>query len=256
VPEQTRPIGKVPPPPRRSARNRRRRRLPPSPSDGLEDLRGLPLFAAVVAHELRNPLSAVKIALQTLERHATLPPKDDRRLRIALREVATIERVLTDVVDWARPPEMRTEMAEASAVVEGALARVKPSADEAGVRLESDVRPGLEPQLIDAVRLADALAELVRNAVEASTSGGMVRVTVTQNEDDTLFTVTDEGSSLTEEERARAFDPFFSRRARGIGLGLSRARDIVRRHGGDVTLAPRVAGGARATIQIPRVRPG
>src|SRR5580658_6612032 len=102
---------------------RRRRRLHPAPSDGLEDLRGLPLFAAVVAHELRNPLSAVKIALQTLERHAALPPKDDTRLRIALREVATIERVLTDVVDWATPAQVRLESVEVREIVDGAISR-------------------------------------------------------------------------------------------------------------------------------------
>jgi two-component system sensor histidine kinase HydH len=234
------------------ARGRRRRQLHPAPSDGLEDLRGLPLFAAVVAHELRNPLSAVKIALQTLERHAALPPKDDTRLRIALREVATIERVLTDVVDWARPPEMRLEKVEVREIVECALGRAAPTVESTGVRVETDVPPGAAAVQADRTHLSEALTELLRNAAEASQRGGVVRITVTQNERETLFTVTDEGRSLSDEDCQRAFDPFFSRRARGIGLGLPRARETAYRHGGDITLSRRLAGGARATLRLPR----
>lgn len=83
-------------------------RPPPEPqrADGIDQLGLLPRFASVIAHELRNPLSAVKIALQTLERHADLPVKDGTRLRIALREVATIDRVLSEVLDWARPAKL------------------------------------------------------------------------------------------------------------------------------------------------------
>jgi two-component system sensor histidine kinase HydH len=203
-----------------------------------------------VAHELRNPLSAVKIALQTLERHAALPPKDDTRLRIALREVATIERVLTDVVDWATPAPVRLERVEAREIVDGAISRAATALENAGARVECDI-PAVAPVHADRAHLPEALAELLRNAADASQPGGVVRVTVTQNERGTTFTVTDEGTSLSDEDCKRAFDPFFSRRARGIGLGLPRAKETVGRHGGEVTLNRRLAGGARATIRLP-----
>jgi two-component system sensor histidine kinase HydH len=218
----------------------------------MEDLKGLPLFAAVVAHELRNPLSAVKIALQTLERHASLPTKDGTRLRIALREVGTIERVLTDMLDWARPGEVALEPAPAESIVETACHLAQPAIDEAGVGVEMNIPSPLAPILADRVRLGEALAELLRNAADASRRSGTVRITVTRQESVILFTVTDEGAGLSEEDCARAFDPFFSRRARGVGLGLPRAQEIVRRHGGSMSLERRLTGGARAIIRLPQ----
>jgi len=241
---------------RRMARGRTRRIPPAAPSDGLEELKGLPLFAAVVAHELRNPLSAVKIALQTLERHGALPAKDGTRLRIALREVATIERVLTDVLDWARPADIQAEPTPVAEIVSGAIVRAQPSIETASVKVEWDVPANLAPVAADRSRLSEALAELVRNAADASAQRGVVRITVIQNERSTAFTVTDEGSGLSADDCLRAFDPFFSRRARGIGLGLPRARDIARHHGGEVTLEQRLAGGARATLRLPRTLAG
>jgi two-component system sensor histidine kinase HydH len=219
----------------------------------LEDLRGLPLFAAVVAHELRNPLSAVKIALQTLERHSTLVAKDEARLRIALREVGTIEQVLTDVLDWARPAALTVERTSARYVLNLAHSRISGALESTGVRLEDDASAAPGEFEADPARLADALCELIANAAFASAKGGVVRVTVTEDERSTIFTVTDEGAGLSEEDAARAFDPFFSRRAKGIGLGLPRAKDIVDQHGGAVTLKRRLAGGARATIRLPRL---
>jgi two-component system sensor histidine kinase HydH len=221
----------------------------------MEDLKGLPLFAAVVAHELRNPLSAVKIALQTLERHAALPTKDGTRLRIALREVGTIERVLTDMLDWARPGEVELEQTTPEAIVETARHLVQPGFDEAGVNIETNVPSPPERMAADRARLGEALAEVLRNAADASRKGGTVRVTVTKNDAAVVFTVTDEGDGLSEEDCVRAFDPFFSRRARGVGLGLPRALEIVRRHGGSMDLERRLTGGARATIRLPQPDP-
>lgn len=247
-------MSKPPPAPRPASRRRRpRSRQPRAPSDGLENLEGLPLFAAVVAHELRNPLSAVKIALQTLERHSPLAAKDDARLRIALREVGTIEQVLTDVLDWARPAELTREETTARHVVDIALSRLGREFELAAVRLELDLSGAQRSLVADPARVADALVELLRNARDASPKDNAVRLTATSDAKGTLFTVLDEGSGLTEDDCVRAFDPFFSRRARGLGLGLPRARDIVERHGGEVSLKRRLAGGARATIRLPRV---
>src|SRR4051812_4895715 len=116
------------PPPRNTPRARQAKPALPLPpagdGTGTDDLRGLPLFAAVVAHEIRNPLSAVKIALQTVERHGDIEAKDATRLRIALREVATIEKVLTSVLDWARPGELTMMPVEVQALLDDATALI------------------------------------------------------------------------------------------------------------------------------------
>lgn len=220
------------------------------PGHALEDLRGLPRFASVVAHELRNPLSAVKIALQTLERHAQLKPKDSTRLSIALREVATIERVLSDLLDWARPPEPQLESVSAAQVLSAALIECEGDLADRRLELVRDETSGASVRG-DAERLTLALAELVRNAAQASPPEGIVRVAVLQNDESVRFIVDDDGPGMSEEDAARAFEPFFSGRARGIGLGLTRALDTARSLGGDVELTKKERG-MRAVLHLPR----
>lgn len=225
--------------------NEQRDAAPAEPAvPGLEDSTGLPLFAAAIAHEIRNPLSAVKIALQTVERQSRIPANDATRLRIALREVATIEHVLSDVLDWARPSEPAVVDILASAVLRTAaqpyLERLETHPVEASLRLR-----------VDEGRVVAAIAELLRNAVDASppSSAAVVR---TEVRGETLaIVVENQGPPLVVDQCRRAFDPFFTTKARGIGLGLPRARQAARAHGGDVTLEPRDGGGARATLLLP-----
>jgi two-component system sensor histidine kinase HydH len=220
-------------------------------SDGLEELRGLPAFAAIVAHEIRNPLSAVKIALQTVERHGEVPVKDATRLRIALREVATIERVLTNVLDWARPADLHVELVATDELVEAALGLVKEEAQEKRIVFARAEAGAPSSVRADAQRISQALAELLRNAIAASPADSTIQIESAQAEGAFVVAITDRGTGLGVEDCARAFDPFFSKKARGIGLGLPRARAIARRHGGDVLLEPAQRGGSRATLTVP-----
>lgn len=208
-----------------------------------------PRFASVVAHELRNPLSAVKIALQTVGHGETLAAKDATRLRIALREVGTIERVLELVLEWARPSQLTPVDTTLDAVVELVEASIHEALDQCGTALEVEVEAARVS--VDAPRVAFAVSELVRNAAFASPQGDPVHLRCATEQGGLVFEIRDSGPGLGEEALARAFEPFWSGRARGVGLGLAVARDVARRHGGDLTIENATPRGCVARLTLP-----
>jgi two-component system sensor histidine kinase HydH len=227
-----------------------RKREKADPLAPQEELRGLPLFASVVAHEIRNPLSSVKIALQTVERHGKIGVKDGTRLRIALREVATIEKVLTDVLEWARPGELQRERSRPSEIAVAAVEKFGQHYE--GRSVEVSLTRDTEERCItvDRSRVTNALVELLANAADASSPSSPIRLSVFCAEDSVSFAVEDEGNGFAPEAAERAFDPFFSTKARGVGLGLPRAQAAARNHGGEVLLQARTEGGVRAILSL------
>lgn len=236
----------------------------------------LPRFASVVAHELRNPLSAVKIALQTLARQGALSPKDSSRVEIALREVGTIEQLLSQLLDWVRPTHVQASETSAGSIAKQAVVMCRSKFEEAKVAVRI---AGAETSRlwVDQHLVSRALSELLLNAAQASSPGGEVVLTIRDGaesgsqgidreidreidpndlQDPIAFEIRDNGVGIPGEDAEELFDPFFSRRARGFGLGLPRAREIARLHQGDITLQAMPGGGTLAVLEIRRQGPG
>jgi signal transduction histidine kinase len=203
-------------------------------------------FASLVAHEVRNPLSAVKIALQTLERHGTLAQNDLRRTSIALREVLNIELLLNEVLEFARPPSLALVPGDPRAPVEEALSGVE---QEWAARKIAFARhmpaQRMAPVILDPVRIRTAVKILCRQAAVAAeeVGGGSVEVSLREIGDGWELQVIDPGRTLPFELRERAFEPFSPQRARGSGLGLAVVARIAREHRGTARIEERPGGG-------------
>ena len=202
-------------------------------------------FASLVAHEIRNPLSAVKIALQTLERHGTLAQNDLRRTSIALREVLNIELLLNEVLEFARPPSLSLVPADPRSAVEEAVAGVEAEWAARGVTFTRKQPERMSPAALDPVRVRTAVKILCRQAAVAAedAGGGAVEVAMRQLPEGWELSVTDPGQTLSPELREKAFVPFTPQRARGSGLGLAVVARIAREHRGDVRVEERPGGG-------------
>ena len=189
-------------------------------------------FASLVAHEVRNPLSAVKIALQTLERHGTLATNDLRRTSIALREVLNIELLLNEVLEFARPPSVTLIPGDPSTPVRDAVEGVEAEWQTRGVVFRCTVPERMPPVAIDPVRVRTAVKILCRQAAVAAeeVGGGFVDVAVETRDGGWELTVKDPGRPLPREQRTKAFVPFTPHRARGTGLGLAVVARIAREH--------------------------
>ena len=207
-------------------------------------------FASLVAHEVRNPLSAVKIALQTLERHGTLAPNDLRRTSIALREVLNIELLLNEVLEFARPPSLSLVPGDPRTPVEEAVAGVELECASRGVNFVRKLPDRMAPVFLDPVRVRTAVKILCRQAAVAAdeVGGGAVEVQVRADRQGWELSVADPGRTLSPGLRQHAFVPFTPQRARGSGLGLAVVMRIAREHKGEARIDERPGGGNLITV--------
>jgi two-component system NtrC family sensor kinase len=209
-------------------------------------------FAAGASHEINNPLAVISGQSQYLLKHET---NEDRQkaLQSIVRQTRRVHAVLTELMYFARPPAPRPEWLEVGRLVRDAVAAVTALAAEREIVVETG---GLAAPLwidVDPKQMMIALTALVRNAVEAATAGGWVRVTTTFRPDRLEVAVEDNGPGPDERAREHLFDPFYSGRAagRGRGLGLPAAWRLAREHGGDVHYAPTPAGLTRFLLTLP-----
>jgi signal transduction histidine kinase len=216
-------------------------------------------FASSLAHEIRNPLTSIKLNLQRLERRARESGElgsVEAPLRIALREVENLEALAGSVLGLARPRRGAEEPLEVGGLLREVAAAVGSEAESRGVAVEVDARPDLPDVFLEPTGLRGALLNLVLNAVHATPLAGQVRMTaeVEGGEDPVVLRieVSDSGPGVPDAIRDRIFDPFFTTRTGGTGFGLAIAARAVEEQDGELTLAEvGKLGGATFVIRIP-----
>jgi signal transduction histidine kinase len=205
-------------------------------------------MAAELAHEVRNPLEAISGAAELLARGDTSGAFVD----VIREEVRTLDAYLTGILEFARSGATVPEAAELGALLAETVALAGPMARDADVkiRFESDQCP--LPCFVDRTAMKRAFFNLLANAIEASPKGSSVAI-VQQRIDDTLrVSIADAGPGLSGEARVRAFEPYYTTKQRGTGLGLALVKRIVEAHGGRVYFGEpdMVHGGAGASIIV------
>jgi signal transduction histidine kinase len=215
-----------------------------------ERLVALGELSAVVAHEVRNPLAAIFNSLGSLQR--ILRPDGDAKMLLGViqEEADRLNRIVGNLLDFARPPEpaMRTERLER--VLEEAVGAAL-AGGPAGVEVRREYDPDLPEVRMDPHQIRQALLNLASNAVQSMPRGGVLTVRTRSEDHLAVVEVSDSGPGVPAELRPRIFEPFFTTKATGTGLGLAVVRRIVEGHGGSVALAPPGAGGATFVLQLP-----
>jgi signal transduction histidine kinase len=219
-----------------------------------EQLAAVGQVAAGVAHELRNPLTSVKMLVQTgLEGPSPtgLPPED---LGLMLHEIRRMEACIQTFLDFARPPSAERRRTDLVTVVRRALALVEPRARRQHVVCAADVPPGPVELYIDSEQVHQVLVNLLLNALDGLPHGGNVRVEVhgpTPEEPSVAVRVRDDGPGISAAIKPRLFEPFVSAKETGLGLGLSICRRLVEAHGGTIRGENVASGGAVFTFTLP-----
>jgi signal transduction histidine kinase len=217
-----------------------------------ERLAALGELAAVVAHEVRNPLGAVFNATDTLRRLLGKGGQTGMLLDILAEEAERINHIVEDLLDFARPrPIVVSEVPLAQALKEASAS----SLTRPGIRVEWVVAPDLVSVSVDARQLRQALLNLFHNAVQAMPEGGVVRIDASPVERDgkrlAAIEVADSGPGIEGDLHDRIFQPFFTTKATGTGLGLAVVRRIAEAHGGSVEAHNGERGGAVFTLFLP-----
>lgn len=208
-------------------------------------------FAAGLAHEIRTPLSSIRMNMQILRRKADLPGSDREYLDIALDEMDRLNREISDVLDFARPLALRPQAFDVRKLVSDAARQAEAVLSERGVRFTSRVADGLQMLYGDADRLGQVVVNLIVNAAHASAVGQGVEVEVRKEERAIALIVRDQGCGIKPENLPKLFEPFFTTRPDGTGLGLAIARKIAQSHGGELTVTSTMGRGSEFRLRLP-----
>ncbi|QRN99291.1 GAF domain-containing protein [Archangium violaceum] len=206
--------------------------------------------AGVVAHEVRNPLGAILNVVAVLKRDK-LGPVSTSAVEMLEEEATRLDAMVRDLLDVVRPLEPRPRTLHAGELAQRTLQLFHERRQLGGVRVSLDEEPDLPMLQADETLLQLAMENLVRNAVQSSPPRGEVRMAVGRAPEGIRITVEDEGPGLAPADAQRVFEPFFTTRATGTGLGLAVVRRVVLAHGGTVSVGQRPGGGARFELRLP-----
>ncbi len=211
-----------------------------------ERLAAIGEFAAVVAHEVRNPLGAILNAVALLRRTVE-GPEAPGLVDIVGEESSRLSQIVSDLIDFARPnpPTFRDE--SLVRIVECAIEGVRASHPHARFVLIADEAPALVR--LDARLMRQAMVNLLVNAVQASPSGAEVRIVVAREEDRARIALADRGEGIV--DTTRIFEPFFTTKPTGTGLGLSVVRRVIEAHGGEVRVESSPGLGSTFVVFVP-----
>lgn len=205
------------------------------------------------SHEINNPLANIAARAQALLKRIE-DPADRRMLEGIHRQAMRAHEMISDLMLFARPPALQKEPISVARVVADAVAPFQELAERQSIHLVMDTEDEQAQCLADPLQIAVAVAALVENSIEAIGESGEVGIAVCSVDTEVEIKVRDSGPGVPAEIRERIFDPFFSGReaGRGLGFGLSKCWRIVTEHGGRVTVASPPGTGATFTIHLPQ----
>jgi signal transduction histidine kinase/DNA-binding response OmpR family regulator len=209
-------------------------------------------LAASLAHEINNPLQAIHNSLQLMVTFSLEPDEQREYLQMANEEVRRLISMVTRTLDFARRPQRDLKPTDPNEVIEKVLALTKKYLQHRRVVLRRELCPDLPPVMAAPDELGQVFLNLVLNAVDAMPEGGELQVSSRLAEDGCLaMSFSDTGHGIHVEHVDHIFEPFFSTKDEGTGLGLSVSYNVIKRHKGEITLKSKAGEGATFTVWLP-----
>jgi signal transduction histidine kinase len=224
-----------------------------------ERLSSLGRLSTVIAHEIRNPLMIIKTSLRSLRREDATPERTAAVAKDIDEEITRLNRIVSEVLDFARPIKFDLAAADLNALARDAVRAAGAEDGEQGhASIRLDLDPAIPPITTDAERLRQALVNVIGNALHAvrhaasPPSDGAIRLRTARIDSRRVaVTVADRGSGIAAEDLPRVFDPYFTTRRTGTGIGLAISRNIIEGLGGRITVASQRETGTEVRIELP-----
>lgn len=217
-----------------------------------ERLAALGKMAAGVAHELRNPLSSIKGLALVLRSKSCNENHDREAADILVQEVERLNRSISELLDYARPQKLQKNKVDIQKLLKKAVSLLSMDAEASGVQMVTDF-PEVLPMLnADEDKLNQVFLNLFLNSIQAMTGGGTLTVSTEKTDEESIkVVVTDTGCGISAENISRVFDPYFTTKPEGTGLGMAMSAKIVEEHGGSITFESEEGKGASVIVEIP-----
>ena len=218
-------------------------------------------FTQAIAHEIRNPLNVLNLSIDHLSSRF-VPAEADRReqfLRVVAPikgEITRLRHMVSDILNYGRPAHLEIEAVDMQALVGETLSLVRPQADEQGVEVLMETAGDPAEVLGNAERLKSCLSNIVINALQSMPQGGRLTAQVKRADGQVEISIRDTGVGIKPEDLAKIFDPYYSTKQSGFGLGLAVTRKIVAEHQGSVSAQSQPGEGTTFTISLPAISDG
>lgn len=219
-----------------------------------ERLAALGKMAAGVAHELRNPLSSIKGLAVLLKSKLEKDKHGTEKADILVQEVERLNRSIGELLDYARPHKLQKEVIQLEDVLTKAVSLIRVDAESAKVTLQ----PGYKDKMIrvyaDQDKLNQVFLNLFLNSIQAMERGGILKIETYKQEDRAICHIEDNGCGLDEDGVSKVFDPYFTTKNDGTGLGLAMSAKIIEEHSGSIEFKSEVGVGTIVKINLPAYR--
>lgn len=211
-------------------------------------------LAAGLAHEIRNPVAAIRGAVDELIGCLDKPVLATKLATIAMRESDQLNAIVSDFLDFARKPRIRRDVFDVCGLVQEVIDATERKYPGGALRIESQLPGDVCPVSGDRTQIRQVFINLVKNAVEAMNERGVLHVVVTPGTSFVEIRFDDEGPGIDPDKVARIFEPFYTTKEHGVGMGLAICLRIITAHDGTIRAASREGGGASMSVRLPLVR--
>ncbi len=208
-------------------------------------------MSASFAHEIRNPLSSMRMLSQLLMQKPEMSAEQRQSLQYILEEIERIDNIVKGLMDFARPTTLNLAEQPLVPALQAVLSLMEANLTHHQIRLVLEFAPDLPDLQFDSDKIKQAFINVVLNAMEAMPQGGTLSVTTFKLEDGISIKVTDTGVGIPEADIEHLFEPFFSRKDKGTGLGLANVKRILEEHGGTVEIENALDEGATVSMWLP-----
>lgn len=209
-------------------------------------------MSASFAHEIRNPLSSMRMLAQMLMQKPEMSEgQHQQSLRYILEEIERIDTIVKGLMDFARPAALALTQQPLAPILQAVLALMAANLAHHKIQLVLDVLPETPEIQFDSDKLKQAFMNVVLNAMEAMPQGGVLKVSTIIDDDRVGIKVVDNGVGISAEDLAHLFEPFFTKKTRGTGLGLANVKRILEEHGGNVEIESTLGEGTEVLLWLP-----
>jgi len=220
-----------------------------------EKLASIGRISASIAHEIRNPLTSVKLNIQKLMQIESLDEEEKEHLSISQEGIAQIEKFIKELLNFTRVSDLNPERFPVVQIIEESLKMMRNSFLEKKIVLEKRFAADLPAVVVDGDKMRQVFLNILRNAVEAVEEGGRIGLSLSRIKENGAprirVRISDDGCGIPEKDWENIFEPFYTTKSSGFGLGLSNARKIVEQHRGSIKVTKSKGKGTTFEVRIP-----